>query len=367
MWQAPVTHGIRMRDRTARRGTADVSNEGRRDVQHFTRRSARRAAGLILPIALGGCNAVVLNPAGDVAIQQRDLIIVSTVLMLIIIVPVMVLTVWFAWHYRASNKKAEYDPDWHHSTSLELVIWAAPLLIIIFLGAVTWSGTHLLDPYRPLDRIDASRPVPTGTEPLDIQVVSMDWKWLFIYPQYGIASLNQMAAPIDRPIRFSLTSQNMMNSFFVPAIAGQIYTMPGMQTTLHAIANRAGNYRGFSANLSGLGFAKMDFRFLAMSPADFGNWLDRARADKGRLDRAEYIRLETPSVSDPVRYFGTIEKGLFERAVNRCVAPGAPCLRAQMAAAAGQGHPPPAGSGAAGAGTKATGGGAAQAGAGAGN
>ncbi len=194
----------------------------------------------LLPVlaALGGCNLVVMAPSGDIAAQQRDLIVISTVLMLLIIVPVMALTVFFAWRYRASNKEATYKPDWNHSTGLELVIWAAPLLIIIALGALTWMGTHLLDPYRKLDRIAAGQPVPATTKPLEVEVVALDWKWLFIYPEQGIATVNELAAPVDRPIHFKLTSSSVMNSFYIPALAGQIYAMPAMQTRLHAVINR---------------------------------------------------------------------------------------------------------------------------------
>src|SRR5690606_2249977 len=155
---------------------------------------------LLLPLALlAGCDMVVMSPSGDVALQQRDLIVWSTILMLLVIVPVIVLTLWFAWRYRAGNAEATYAPDWDHSTVLELVIWSVPLLIIIALGAMTWVSTHQLDPYRPLERIDAQRPVPEGVEPLVIEVVAMDWKWLFLYPEQGIATINEVAAPVDRP------------------------------------------------------------------------------------------------------------------------------------------------------------------------
>lgn len=301
-------------------------------MQTSMQRLVRSLAGLLGLLAVSGCNAVVLNPSGDVAIRQRDEIVIATVLMLLIILPVMALTAYFAWRYRASNKKTEdeYDPEWHHSTSLELVIWAAPLLIIIFLGAVTWTGTHLLDPYRPLDRINASQTVPATTKPLDVQVIALDWKWLFIYPQYGIATVNEVAAPVDRPIRFSITAQTMMDSFFVPAIAGQIYAMPGMQTTLNAVANKAGDFGGFSANLSGLGFSGMTFRFLSMPKGDFGKWVEKARASKSTLDRATYLKLATPSENVPVQYYGTSEKGLFNAVLNRCVRAGQTCMRAML-------------------------------------
>ena len=221
----------------------------------------------LLPFAalLGGCDFVVLAPAGDVAIQQRDLVVISTVLMLIIVLPVMALTIFFAWRYRQSNTAAPYEPEWDHSTQLELVIWSAPLLIIICLGALTWMGTHLLDPYRSLGRIAADKPIESKDASLNVEVVALDWKWLFIYPDYGVAAVNELAAPVDRPIRFRITASSVMNSFYIPALAGQIYAMPGMETKLHAVANKAGTYRGFSANYSGAGFSGMHFEFKSLS------------------------------------------------------------------------------------------------------
>ena len=217
---------------------------------------------MLLPLAamLSGCDWVVLNPAGDVARQQADLVVISTVLMLLIIVPVMALTVWFAWHYRASNKAARYEPEWNHSTQLELVIWSAPLLIIIALGALTWVGTHLLDPYRSLARIDKERPLHPEAEPMEVNVVALDWKWLFIYPEQGIATVNELVLPVDRPVRFRITASSVMNSFYAPALAGQIYAMPGMETKLHAVLNKPGNFTGFSANYSGAGFSGMRWK-----------------------------------------------------------------------------------------------------------
>src|SRR4051794_25639683 len=180
----------------------------------------RAAGALLLPCILAGCGTVVLSPSGDVAMQQRNLIIMSTVLMLLIIVPVIALTLIFARRYRADNKEAVYDPDWHHSTQLEVVIWTAPLLIIIALGAITWLATHTLDPYRPLTRIDGEQVLPPGAKHLDVQVVALDWKWLFFYPELGIATVNELAAPVDVPVSFKITSATVMNSFFIPALAG---------------------------------------------------------------------------------------------------------------------------------------------------
>src|SRR5690606_26934630 len=207
---------------------------------------------------------------------------------------------WFAWRYRAGNAEATYAPDWDHSTVLELVIWSVPLLIIIALGAMTWVSTHQLDPYRPLERIDAQRPVPEGVEPLVIEVVAMDWKWLFLYPEQGIATINEVAAPVDRPIRFKITSSTMMNSFFIPALAGQIYAMAGMETKLHAVINKEGVYEGFSANYSGAGFSDMRFRFHGLSEQGFDAWVAKNRAQGEPLDREHYLALEQPSHDEPV-------------------------------------------------------------------
>lgn len=287
---------------------------------------------VVLPLLglLGACNAVVLDPSGDVAAQQRDLVLISTGLMLLIIVPVMALTALFAWRYRAANKAARYEPDWDHSTQLELVIWAAPLLIIICLGAVTWVSTHLLDPYRPIGRVSAGKALPAQAQPLEVQVVALDWKWLFFYPEYGIATVNELAAPVDRPIRFRITSSSVMNSFYIPALAGQIYAMPGMETKLHAVINKPGDYVGFSANYSGAGFSGMRFRFHGLSDADFGKWVQNARAKGGSLDRAAYLKLERPSENVPVQRFASVEPGLYDAALNMCVEPGKMCMHDMM-------------------------------------
>ena len=242
--------------------------------------------------------------------------------MLLVIIPVMTLTVLFAWRYRKSNTTATYLPDWDHSTQLELVIWAAPLLIIIALGAVTWISTHTLDPYRPLRRIDTAHPVTSNMKPITVEVVALDWKWLFIYPEQGIATVNDLAAPVDVPINFKITASSVMNSFFIPSLAGQIYAMPGMQTELHAVMNRAGDYEGFSANYSGAGFSDMRFKFHGLSEADFQSWVQRARAGGQRLDRPGYLQLEQPSEREPVRRYGSVADGLYEAILERTLTGG---------------------------------------------
>lgn len=285
-----------------------------------------RCSAPLMLLPLGACNWVVMSPAGDVAVQQRDLILVSTLLMLLIILPVMAMTVWFAWRYREKAKAKDYDPDWDHSTSLELLIWSAPLLIIIALGAITWTSTHLLDPYRPIERLDHERKVDPSAKRLQVEVVAMDWKWLFIYPELGIATVNELAAPVDQPIEFKITSSTLMNSFFVPALAGQIYAMPGMQTVLHAVANKPGNFEGFSANYSGAGFSNMRFRFHAMDKGGFDQWVAKVRASGATLDRPAYVKLEQPSERVPPMYFSAVEPKLFHAALNMCAQPGKRCM-----------------------------------------
>ncbi|MGA7806764.1 ubiquinol oxidase subunit II [Bradyrhizobium sp.] len=280
----------------------------------------------LLLTMLSGCNAVVLDPAGDVALQQRNLLAASTGLMLLIIIPVIALTLLFAWRYRASNQTARYEPDWDHSTQLELIIWASPLLIIICLGAITWVGTHILDPYRPIERISSSEAVAPGTKPLVVQVVALDWKWLFIYPELGVATVNELAAPVGRPIDFVITSSSVMNSFYVPALAGQIYAMPGMETKLHAVINKAGEYQGFSANYSGAGFSDMRFRFHGQDSAEFDQWLSRVKDAGETLDRDRYLQLERPTEAEPVRYFSAVAPDLYHAVVNMCVQPGKMCM-----------------------------------------
>lgn len=290
-----------------------------------------RAMALASVGALSGCNGIVMKPHGDIAQQQADLIVTATLLMLIIIVPVIVLTLVFAFRYRQSNSEATYAPDWDHSTRLELVIWGAPLLIIIALGAITWISTHKLDPFRPLDRIAEGKPLPAGVKPLEVYAVSMDWKWLFIYPEQGIATVNEMAAPVDRPIHFRLTSTSVMNTFYVPALAGMIYTMPGMETQLHAVINKAGAYDGLSAHYSGAGFSDMRFKFHGLSDDDFARWVAEHKAGGNTLTREAYLQLEQPSTREPVRRYASVEPGLWSAIVDRCVDGRKMCASQMMA------------------------------------
>ena len=292
----------------------------------------RRVLLLTTPILLlGGCDMVVLSPSGFVAAQQRDLLIGATLLMLLIIIPVMGLTAFFAWRY-SERRSSRYDPNWSHSANLELIIWAAPLLIIICLSAMTWTATHLLDPFRPLTHIGERRPIAANTAPLEIEAVALDWKWLFIYPQYGIATVNKAAAPVDRPIDFRITSQSVMNAFYVPALAGMIYAMPGMESHLHAVMNLPGSYEGFSANYSGAGFSGMRFKFEGLDQAAFDLWIAKARVDgQPTLGRAEYLELAKPSENVAPGSWSDVDSDLFGRIVNRCVEEGRLCIDQMMA------------------------------------
>ena len=305
-------------------------------AHHMLKLSSLRApAALAAAAILAGCSkAVVLNPAGDIAAQQGDLVIKATLLMLIIIVPVIALTLFFAWKYRQSNTAntdEDYDPDWHHSTTLELVIWTVPLMIIIALGALTWIGTHKLDPYRPLDRISATQPLDAQSTPMEVQVVALDWKWLFFYPEQGIATVNELAAPVDRPILFKLTAASTMNAFYVPDLAGMIYAMPGMQTELNAVINQPGVFQGMASHYSGYGFSGMTFKFHGLAQADFDQWVQRAKKEGQPLTSAAYLQLAKPSERDPVQRFASVEDGLYDKVLNRCVEAGKMCMHHMMA------------------------------------
>ncbi|MCB4805591.1 cytochrome o ubiquinol oxidase subunit 2 [Methylobacterium brachiatum] len=305
----------------------------------------RRAAGLpllALSLLLGGCDMVVMNPTGDVAYQQRNLILFSVGVMLLIIVPVMVLTVLFAYRYRRGNPNKIYDPSFDHSTTLELVIWSCPLLIIIALSAVTWTSTHLLDPFRPLERLAPGVPVPPDAKPLNVQVVALDWKWLFIYPDLGIATVNELALPVNVPVRFSITSTDQFNTFYAPTLAGMIYAMPTMRSELNAVLNKPGESWGYSGNYTGRGYSDMRFKLRGVEGANFDRWVADVKAVGSGLELSTLVELIKPSEKVPVMHFATVQDGLFDRAVNRCIEPGKPCMidimRQDMQASGGHPH-----------------------------
>lgn len=281
-------------------------------------------------VGLAGCDLVLLNPAGDIARQQSNLLISATLLMLLIVIPVIFMSIYFAWKFRESNTDAEYDPDWDHSTQIELYVWAAPLLIIIALGAMTWVNTHTLDPYRPLDRITKGQPTTEDTPVLRIQAIALEWKWLFVYPDLGIATVNEVAAPIDMPIRFQITSPKLMNSLFIPTLAGMVYGMPGMETKIHAVINELGDYEGVSGNYSGEGYSNMRFRFKGLSDSEFEAWVAEAKSSDRALDRMSYTRLTEHSFKHPVERFASVEAGLYQKILNLCVDSDKLCINDMM-------------------------------------
>ncbi|AOK32527.1 MULTISPECIES: ubiquinol oxidase subunit II [Burkholderia] len=264
--------------------------------------------GVGLTVALSGCDLDVLNPKGSVGAAEKALIATSTWAMLIVVVPVIFLTLFFAWRYRASNRNATYAPKWAHSTAIEVVIWTVPTLIILFLGVLTWKTTHELDPYRPLE---------SQVKPINVEVVALDWKWLFVYPDLGIASVNQLAVPVGAPINLRITSDAVMNSFFIPQLGTQVYAMAGMQTRLHLIADAPGDFAGMSANYSGRGFSDMKFRTLATPQDAFDAWVAKVRASSNHLDMTAYSQLAQPSEKEPVRYYSTVDVRLFNNIIAK--------------------------------------------------
>ncbi len=255
---------------------------------------------------LMGCEGV-LNPAGPVAAAQKLILIDSVAIMLAIVIPVVVMIAGFAFWFRSTNSRAFYWPEWEFSGHLELIIWFIPALIIVVVGGVAWFGSHELDPFRPL---------PGKGKPVEIQVVALDWKWLFIYPEDGVASVNAPAVPVGVPIHFTITSSGVMNSFFVPRLGSQIYAMAGMATQLWLQADQTGTFDGFSANFSGAGFSDMRFELKALPADDYAKWIADAKASAVDLDRARYAELVKPSMNVSPSVYRSVEPRLFELIVN---------------------------------------------------
>ena len=261
---------------------------------------------------LHGQNIAVLNPQGPIATKERNLMFFALILSLVVVIPVFAMTFAIAWKYRESNAKAKYRPDWDHNRVVETIWWGIPTLLILILSVVAWNASHDLDPFKPLASNN-----PTMT----IQVVAMDWKWLFIYPTQDIATVNYVQFPAATPVDFQITSDAPMNSFWIPQLGGQIYAMPGMTTQLYLMANHPGSYRGSSANISGRGFAGMDFVAKSTSEADFNNWVKQVQSSSKSLTAFEYNQLTQPSENNPVAYFSTPSIGLYNGILMKYMAP----------------------------------------------
>jgi cytochrome o ubiquinol oxidase subunit 2 len=257
-------------------------------------------------------NWAILNPQGIIALQERDLMLVATLLMLIIVIPVFIFTFYVVWKYRATKNPKKYTPNWDHSVLIEGIWWGIPCLIILILSVITWTSSHTLDPYRK---------IAADKAPLVVQVVALDWKWLFIYPEQGIATTNLLEIPVDRPISLEITADAPMNSFWIPQLAGQMYAMPGMSTELNIVANEPGDYPGSSANISGTGFAGMKFTARAVSEEDFEAWVASVRMSQGMLHWSEYEVLSKPSTTTPAMLYSMIDENLYDKIVMKFMTP----------------------------------------------
>ncbi|OEF28602.1 ubiquinol oxidase subunit II [Vibrio rumoiensis] len=263
-------------------------------------------------LLLSGCESALLDPKGIVGIQEKELIITALLLMLIVVIPVILMTVYFSYKYRSTNTDEKYDPEWAHSTKIEIVVWTVPIIIIVILGLITWRTTH---------ELEQSKPLVSDVKPMTIEVVSLDWKWLFIYPEQHIASVNYVAFPKDVPVKFKVTSDNIMNSFFIPRLGSQIYAMPGMMTSVHLMANEANDYKGISASYSGGGFSGMKFTAHVTETRDeFNQWVQSVKDKHDALvmtDFDGYRQLAKPSENVPVTYYSSVPEHLFSDVVKQ--------------------------------------------------
>lgn len=257
-------------------------------------------------------NSAVLDSKGLIGLKQQDLMYVSSMLMLIVVIPVFILTFAICLRYRASNKSAEYMPNWNHDNLAESIWWGFPALIIFFLSLVTWYSTNELDPFKPLR---------SSIKPVKIQVVALEWKWLFIYPEEKIATLNFLQVPEGTPLNFEITADAPMNSFWIPDLGGQIYAMPGMSTKLNLFALQSGNFRGSSANLSGEGFAGMHFVTQVRTPSEYQEWVKSMQGSEKSLDVEEYNKLVLPSEYVPIASYTLKDEDLFNQIVMKYMMP----------------------------------------------
>src|SRR5215813_8220692 len=286
------------------------------DMRYFA-----RAAILFSAAALAGCTEGVLDPKGPVAAAERLIMLNSTGIMLAIVIPTILATLGIAFWFRASNTRARYLPDFDYSGRLELLVWSIPLMTILLVGGVAWLSSYDLDPPKA---------IAPAEKPVRVQVVALDWKWLFIYPDEGIAAVNQLTIPVGAPISFELTSSGVMNSFFVPQLAGQIYTMSGMVTRLHLLADHAGTYRGMSANYSGAGFSDMVFKVDAVPAEKFARWVAETRTGGPTLNAQSYAELVKPSQAVAPFTYRAVAPNLFNGILSTGMQPVHPSQRTHL-------------------------------------
>lgn len=272
------------------------------------------AAGVLalLGLYISTHNIPVLEPKGLISSKERELIITCSLLMLIVIIPVLILTFIFAWKYRESGTKGEHTPDWEHNYIAEMCWWGVPFVIILILAVITWKTSHELNPFRPIE---------SNKKPIVIQAVALDWKWLFLYPEQGIATVNFVQFPEKRPVNFEITADAPMNSFWIPQLAGQIYAMPAMRSKLYLMATEQGTFSGRSSNISGKGFAGMLFTAKSSSESDFEGWVNQVRSSEKSLNQNSYNALVEPSEYDPVSYFVLEDRDLFDQIIMKYMTP----------------------------------------------
>lgn len=275
---------------------------------------ARGAAAMAM-VPMSGCTLELLDPKGSVGEQEKHLILIALGVMLLVVIPVIVLTLVFFWRYRETNTAATYSPKWAHSTKIEVVVWSIPVVIVVALAVMIWETTHKLDPYRPIEPIASDKP------PVRVEVVALNWKWLFIYPDYHVATVNRLVLPVDTPVEFKLTAESLMNAFFIPQLGSMVYAMSGMETKLHLIANQTGIYAGMSSAYSGAGFSDMHFNAHVTSRGDFDEWVRQAQAVPDTLDAPTYVKLEQPGTGAPVPIYANVMPGLFDAIVGKYMGP----------------------------------------------
>lgn len=254
----------------------------------------------------------VLQPKGIIAAQQRDLLVMTLGIALVVVIPVFFMLFFFAWRYREGNHKARYTPDWQENKWLELLWWGIPCAIIGVLGVVAWQSSHALDPFRPLD---------STVKPVRVQVVALQWRWLFLYPDLGIATTDDLRFPEKTPVNFEITSDAPMNSFWIPSLGGQVYAMSGMSTQLHLMADGVGEYKGSSVNISGQGYADMAFTARSLDSAGFDAWVKTVRATGGTLDEARYAGVSAPTKKTTPQYFTLADQSLYTGVIMKYMAP----------------------------------------------
>ncbi len=264
-------------------------------------------------VFLSGCSSMpILDPKGPVGSAELSDIIIAFGLMLIVVVPVIFMALWFPRKYSASRKGQDYDPKWSHSARIDMVVWLIPAVIVTALGTLAWKESHRLDPYMPVD---------PGKAPIHVEAVSLDWKWLFIYPDEHVATVNQLVIPVNVPVSFRITSSSVMSSFFIPRLGSQIYAMAGMQTRLHLLAAETGIYSGQNQQYSGRGYADMHFRVVVASRKDFDSWLKNVEKTPEKLDYSRYLEISKPGIGYPLTAFSGVQDGLFEKIIERAGKP----------------------------------------------